>query len=97
MPNHFHVLIKTKSDLSKIIQSWKSFTGRWAFANNEKYGLGISDDAKRFWMPEYWDRFIRNQSHFDNTLKYILENPKNASLPVNSTAYKFTGSDLYIR
>ncbi|MBK8620256.1 MAG: HsdR family type I site-specific deoxyribonuclease [Saprospiraceae bacterium] len=35
MPNHVHVLIKAASDLPKIIQSWKSFTGKWALANNK--------------------------------------------------------------
>ena len=29
MPNHLHVLMETHVALSKIVQSWKSFTGRW--------------------------------------------------------------------
>jgi REP element-mobilizing transposase RayT len=36
MPNHVHVLIKTTGDLPKIIQSWKSYIGKWALANNKK-------------------------------------------------------------
>ena len=92
MPNHVHVLIETKSDLSKVIKAWKSYTGKWAFANNQKHRLGIAENAKRFWMAEHWDRFIRNYGHFENTLKYILENPKNANLQKSSAAYKFTGS-----
>jgi REP element-mobilizing transposase RayT len=84
MPNHVHVLIQTKSSLSKIIQSWKSFTGKWALANNEKYDLGIPKDAKGFWMSEYWDRFIRDEQHFNNVVKYILENAQKAKLPLNS-------------
>ncbi len=75
MPNHVHVLIKTKDKLSKIIQSWKSFTGKWALQNNLKYNLGISKEAKEFWMPEYWDRFIRDEEHFNSTIRYILNNP----------------------
>ncbi|KAA6302387.1 MAG: Type-1 restriction enzyme R protein [Candidatus Ordinivivax streblomastigis] len=81
MPNHVHVLIKTKSDLSRIVQSWKSFTGKWALANNKKFNLGIPEDASKFWMEEYWDRFIRDENHFNNTVNYILENPKKANLP----------------
>lgn len=92
MPNHIHVLIETKSHLSRIVQSWKSYTGKWAFANNKKYSLGIKDGAKEFWRTEYWDRFMRDRAHFENTLKYILDNPKNANLPKSSTAYRFTGS-----
>ncbi len=91
MPNHVHVLIKTKSDLSKIIQSWKSFTGKWALQNNFKYKLGIAKEAKEFWMPEYWDRFIRDEQHFNNTIKYILENPEKANLPKDHIAYLYRG------
>ena len=78
MPNHVHVLIITNSDLRKIVRSWKTFTAKWAFANNKKYGLGIAEDAKRFWLPDHWDRFIRDRNHFENALYYILDNPKNA-------------------
>ena len=94
MPNHVHVLIQTKDDLPKIIQSWKSFTGRWALANNKKFNLGIDKGAKQFWMPEYWDRFIRDENHFNTTIKYILNNPKKANLPENHTAYLYRGMQL---
>ena len=94
MPNHVHVLIKAKSDLSKIIQSWKSFTGKWALANNKKFNLGIDKDATQFWMPEYWDRFIRDEGHFNNTVRYILNNPSKANLPKDNIAYLFRGCHL---
>lgn len=94
MPNHAHVLIKANSDLSKILQSWKSFTGRWALKNNQKYGLNIPADSEEFWMSESWDRFIRDESHFNNTVNYILNNPVKARLPKGSMAYRFTGSVL---
>jgi type I site-specific restriction-modification system R (restriction) subunit len=94
MPNHVHVLIKTKDDLPKIVQSWKSFTGKWALANNRKFNLGIPDDATKFWMPEYWDRFIRDHEHFNNTIRYILNNPAKAKLPKNHTAHIFKGLNL---
>lgn len=94
MPNHVHVLIKTNSDLPRIVQSWKSFTGKWALKNNKKLNLGIDDDAKEFWMSEYWDRFIRDEEHFNNTVRYILNNPVKANLPNDSIAYQFRGSHL---
>lgn len=90
MPNHVHVLIKANNSLTKIIQSWKSFTGKWALANNKKYNLGIPKDAETFWMSEYFDRFIRDEDHFNNAIKYILENPKKGNLPLLSTAWRFT-------
>lgn len=94
MPNHVHVLIKTTADLPRIMQSWKSYTGKWALANNKKYNLGIDVDAERFWMPEYWDRFIRDKAHFNNTVRYILNNPVKANLPKNHIAYLYRGIQL---
>jgi HsdR family type I site-specific deoxyribonuclease len=94
MPNHVHVLIKTKDNLSKIIQSWKSFTGKWALANSKKYHLEIPAGTSEFWMPEYWDRFIRDEDHFNNTIKYILNNSHKANLPKESTAFIFKGCTI---
>jgi type I restriction enzyme R subunit/putative DNA methylase len=45
MPNHVHVLMETNEPLSKILQSWKSFTGRWALKNNAELGLGARANA----------------------------------------------------
>jgi HsdR family type I site-specific deoxyribonuclease len=94
MPNHVHVLIKTKGDLVRIVQSWKSYTGKWALSNNKKYNLGIDDDATQFWMPEYWDRFIRDEDHFNNAVRYILNNPAKAKLGKDHIAYIYTGMQL---
>ena len=91
MSNHVHVLIKTNDSISKILQSWKSFTGKWALKNNTKYNLGISPKADKFWMPEYWDRFIRDEKHFNNTVRYILDNPRAAGLSGDSVAAFYTG------
>ena len=78
MPNHVHILIETKSQLSKIMQSWKSFTGRWALAHNAELELGVP--RKQFWMREYWDRFIRDDEHLLSTINYIHQNPVKAGL-----------------
>ncbi len=71
MPNHMHVLIEPSASLSKIVQSWKSFTGRWALAHNSRLGLGIP--GKNLWMRDYWDRYIRDQQHLDAVAAYIHE------------------------
>ncbi len=94
MPNHVHVLIKTNDKLPKIIQSWKSFTGKWALKNNEKYSLGIAPNADKFWMPEYWDRFIRDEAHYNNTVRYVLNNPASAGLSFGCVACLFTGTSI---
>ena len=78
MPNHVHTVIEPGERLGKIIQSWKSFTGRWAMMNNAKLGLGVP--GKGFWMREYWDRYIRNESHLKSVIDYIHNNPVSAGL-----------------
>jgi len=84
MPNHVHVLIEPTISLPKILQSWKSFTGRWAIAHNAELGLVVpiitGTTKHQFWMREYWDRYIRNEQHFNNTLHYIHNNPFKAGL-----------------
>jgi len=82
MPNHVHVLIKVHNDISltKIVHSWKSFT-----ANKANEILGRKG---KFWMEDYFDRYIRNDEHFYATVKYIQENGRtenaagNADIPV---------------
>jgi putative transposase len=78
MPNHVHVLMETIDALSKIVQSWKSYTGRWALERNAGLGLGVPGPA--LWMREYWDRYIRDGDHFDNVRSYIERNPVAAGL-----------------
>ena len=82
MPNHVHVLIDPITKLGAILQSWKSFTGRWALANNERLGLNIPliNGKRTFWMREYHDRFIRNKEHYQNEIDYIHMNPVKAGL-----------------
>ena len=79
MPNHVHVLIQPDIELSKIVQSWKSYTSRWAHAHNAELELG-APVGKPFWMRDYWDRYIRNQKHFMNVVEYIEQNPVKAGL-----------------
>ncbi len=74
MPNHVHVLINVKEDktLSHIVRSWRSYTSHEA---NE-----LLNRTGRFWMPEYFDRYIRNDGHYNNVVQYIDNNPVKAGL-----------------
>lgn len=74
MPNHVHVLI-LKYDgitMSSILHSWRSFTSHKA---NEILGR-----SGTFWMKDYFDRFIRDESHLNATIRYIEHNPVKAGL-----------------
>lgn len=78
MPNHVHALLEPLTPLSKILQSWKSYTGRWAMAKDAELGLGVP--GERFWMRESWDRYIRDLRHFESVKSYIERNPVEAGL-----------------
>jgi REP element-mobilizing transposase RayT len=60
------------------VQSWKSFTGRWVLAR--RFELKIELPSRRFWMPDYWDRYIRDERHFSKVVHYIHQNPVAAGL-----------------
>ena len=74
MPNHVHVLFTMLplASLGEIVGSWKRYTARQA-----NRLLGRSGD---FWQTDYWDRFIRNDTHFGVVEGYIDENPVKAGL-----------------
>ncbi len=77
MPNHVHLMIKTHEGfpLSKVVHSWKSFTAHEINKHFKKSGR----DAQ-VWQTEYFDRFIRDERHFDQAVDYIHENPVKAGL-----------------
>jgi len=74
MPNHVHTLFTAQQgwELSQIAHSWKSFTGNECNRLLERKG--------EFWQREPFDRYIRNQKHYDSAIRYIENNPVNAGL-----------------
>jgi putative transposase len=73
MPNHVHALLEVGSaPLSKIVQNWKSIV---AVEANK-----LSGRTGRFWQPDYWDRFMRDEEQKRKALHYIENNPVKAKL-----------------
>ena len=74
MPNHVHTLIEVFDGfpMDRIVHSWKSFTSKEA---NKVLGR-----QGRFWSPDYFDRFVRNDEHLSAVTVYIEENPVKAGL-----------------
>jgi putative transposase len=73
MPNHVHVLFELWNvPLALILKSWKSYTARMANRMLNRSG--------KFWQREYWDRYIRDESHFNRARHYIEWNPVKANL-----------------
>ncbi len=65
MPNHVHVLVKMGKSLKieEMLRTWKSFTAHQINHFFNKEGP--------IWQPDYFDRYIRNQRHFSNVIRYI--------------------------
>jgi putative transposase len=88
MPNHCHVLIEPFEGvpLGKIVLSWKNYTARFINKYKSRTGVGQSEmgcsgeRGSQVWQREYWDRFIRNESHFEAAGNYIVMNPVKAGL-----------------
>lgn len=80
MPNHVHILIEQLPGwpLAKIVQSWKRHTSR------EIHRLEANARIRHFpnplWQRDYWDRFIRDERHFQAAKRYIEDNPVKAGL-----------------
>ncbi len=74
MPNHGHVLFTPIPDFSmeSILHSWKSYTAHKADEILGKRG--------EFWFPESFDRYIRDNQHYQNAKRYIENNPVKAGL-----------------
>jgi len=70
--------------LAGILHSWKSFT---ASAANKLLGR-----VGEFWMPDYFDRYIRDDTHLQTTLEYIRQNPVKAGLVQNSDDWPWQGT-----
>ena len=79
MPNHVHVLVEAKMPLAKMVQTWKSVSA---------HRLGRGSIRQR----EYWDRSIRDERHFRQTLTYIHDNPVKAGLCAMAKDWVFSSA-----
>ena len=91
MPNHVHVLINPKVLLADILHGWKSYTSRWILAQNEVLNLKITN-KQHFWMREYWNKFIRNDQHYKNVIRYIHQDPVKARLCKEASEWRLSSA-----
>ena len=86
MPNHVHLLATRFEDdtLAEIMQSFKSIT-------SHKANLLLARNGQ-FWMPDYFDRRIRNAKHYQKTVEYIENNPVKARLCARPADYQFSSA-----
>ena len=86
MPNHVHAVFVQHPawPLEVILGSWKGFTARGI---NKLLGR-----SGRFWQRDYFDRLVRDETHFRNCVRYVRRNPAKAKL--GQTEYLAHESDL---
>ena len=74
MPNHTHVLLTPLEaySLTAIIFLLKSYTANVANRLRKREG--------KFWFEDYFDRYIRDERHYNSAMAYIENNPVNAGL-----------------
>ena len=91
MPNHIHFLATRfeNASLSGIMQSFKSLTSHKANKLLSRQG--------RFWMEDYFDRYIRNADHFSKMIRYIENNPVKARLCKHPEDWMFSSAPFRIR
>ena len=68
MPNHVHACFMPLNGfrISQILHTWKSYS---ANAVNK-----VLNRTGKVWQKEYFDRYIRNESHFERVIRYIRRN-----------------------
>jgi REP element-mobilizing transposase RayT len=87
MSNHVHVLFKVESvPMSKILETWKKHTATEANRLLDRRGA--------FWAQDYFDTFMRDETHERTTVRYIENNPTKAKLVLDPKTWSWTSARL---
>ncbi len=68
MPNHAHILMYPKVELSRVTHAVKGYSARRA---NEL----LRRTGQPFWQNESYDHWVRDQEELDKIVRYIEANP----------------------
>ncbi len=84
MPNHVHVLTTFREGFSlpDVVRGWKSFSARRINAILGREGT--------LWQRDYFDRYIRDEAHFECVRAYIENNPVSAGLTRSAETWRFS-------
>ncbi len=73
MPNHVHLLVEIwQTPMTELVQNWKGYSSRRI---NRVLGR-----RGKLWQDDYWDRYIRDEAHYQKVVQYIESNPVKAGL-----------------
>lgn len=78
MPNHVHLAVTPLPgfELEDLLQGWKTFTAR-------EIHLRTGSSAP-LWQKESYDRIVRDAEHFVQVMRYLVNNPRKAKLPMGT-------------
>ena len=84
MPNHIHVLTTFREGfrLPDVVRGWKSFSARRINAILGRDGA--------LWQRDYFDRYIRDEAHFERVRHYIETNPVAVGLTDAAENWRFS-------
>ncbi len=84
MPNHVHLLITPRTEVSGFLRRLKGFTARQSTALLDLTG-------QDFWQEESYDHLVRTPEEFKRIEMYILNNPVRAGLARSIEEYPWSG------
>ena len=85
MPNHAHLLVEIwQTPLAELVKNWKGYSARRI---NELLGR----DGE-LWQEDYWDRYIRDETHYRKVVHYIENNPVKAGLVKSPEQWKWSSA-----
>ena len=91
MPNHVHVLFQPMNSwtVAKVVAAWKKFTARKIC---DCLRSTREQPSAPVWHREYWDRYIRDQTHLHQAIEYIHMNPVKAGLAASPESWPWSSA-----
>jgi REP element-mobilizing transposase RayT len=87
MPNHVHVLLLPKTELSVITRWLKGSTARQA-------NLILHRTGEPFWQDESFDHRVRSELELERIVRYVEHNPVYAGLVANAAGWRWSSARL---
>jgi REP element-mobilizing transposase RayT len=86
MPNHVHAVVTPLGEhsVSKIVQSWKSYT---AHAINRQLGR-----SGKLWQKESFDHLVRSAESYQRFVWYTEQNPVASGFVVQPEDWLFSSA-----
>ncbi|HKW28714.1 MAG TPA: transposase [Verrucomicrobiae bacterium] len=85
MPNHVHLLVEIwQTPQAQLIKDWKGYSARRINR--------VLNQRGKLWQDDYWDRYIRDETHYRKVVHYIESNPVKAGLVKSPEQWPFSSA-----